>query len=283
MKFNSDFPIYPSVGERDVNLLVVEELLSSATFKRRLFGSAGIELVDRRDAEGVAAYTEVCLPGEHAAEIDILVTATRAVVASGRSAYLLIENKIDVGFQPLQPERYREQAKALVASGTVDVAKTIAIAPEAYLIGQSTRIRLFDSVVSYETIGSWLLSEPFACPELGRRAGVKAVLLSQAICKQKRLMPQIISAAVTLNWKEIYEMAAGEFADLRMPPPGAKGRSSWSIDLPCITRRPPLKNARLEYVLKKGDIIPEPGTVTILLPNLAEFIDEAKSELGVIL
>jgi hypothetical protein len=63
MRLDESFPVYPRVGERDVNLFLLEELVSSETFQIRIFASAGIDLRARPDASGVLAFTEVCLPG----------------------------------------------------------------------------------------------------------------------------------------------------------------------------------------------------------------------------
>ncbi len=283
MLLDETFPSYPSISERDINLLIVEELKSSEEFQIKFFNHAGIMLLSHKDAAGVSAYTEVCLPGEHSAEIDVIAVADGSRTADSRTVRLLIENKIDVDFQPRQPERYRSQAKALVADGYTDIAKTLLMAPQAYVETHSSAAKLFDVTVSYEQIQAWLEAASGSNEELRRRAKIKKTLIGQGISKQKRIMPPIISQDVTLSWKEIYDVATKNFADLQMPAPGEKGRSSWSIDLPCITKKPPLNNARLEYVLKKGDHIPEPGTVTILLPGLAESIDEAKTYLAKIM
>jgi hypothetical protein len=280
MRLDENFPVYPSIGERDVNLLLIEELATSTTFQSRFFTAAGIKVRASADAAGILAFTEVCLPGECSAEIDVIAAAMGASTADGKSAYILIEDKVDSDPRPLQPERYRAQAERLVAEGFADVVKTLLLAPAGYLGSHRSRADMYDSRLSYEEMQEWLLAGPFAVPELERRAKCKANVLAQGISKQKRLLPQIISPTVSLSWKEVYDVATTEFPDLCMSPPGEKGRSSWSIDLPCITRHHPLKNARLEYVLKKGDHIPQPGTVTILLPKLAEFVSNARSSLG---
>jgi len=280
MRLDESFPVYPSIGERDVNLLLIEELGASTTFQSQFFDAAGITLRTNADAAGIVAFTEVCLPGECSAEIDVVAVAKPTTTADGKSVYVLIENKVDSDPRPLQPERYQGQAKRLVAEGYANVVKTLLVAPAGYLASHRSRADLYDIKLSYEQVQAWLLGGPFAAPELERRAKCRARLLTQGINKQKRLMPQIISPTVSLSWKEVYDVATTEFSELCMQPPGEKGRSSWSIDLPCITRQHPLKNARLEYVLKKGDHIPQPGTVTILLPNLADFLSDARTSLS---
>lgn len=280
MRLNGSFPVYPSVGERDVNLLLIEELAASITFQSRFFAAAGIKLRESADATGILAFTEVCLPGECSAEIDVVAVAKGTATADGKSAYVLIENKVDSDPRPLQPERYQGQAKRLVAEAFADVVKTLLVAPAGYFASHRSRAELYDTKLSYEQLQDWLLTGPFPAPEHERRAKCKADLLAQGVNKQRRLMPHVISPTVSLSWKEVYDVATTDFPDLRMQPPGDKGRSSWSIDLPCITRQHPLKNARLEYVLKKGDHIPQPGTVTILLPNLADFVADARGALA---
>src|SRR5690606_10569369 len=100
MRLDESFPVYPSVGERDVNLLLIEELVASTTFQSRFFAAAGITLRERADAAGVLGFTEVCLPGECSAEIDVVAVAKPAATADGKSAYILVEDKVDSDPRP---------------------------------------------------------------------------------------------------------------------------------------------------------------------------------------
>ena len=58
-----------------------------------------------------------------------------------------IENKIDADFQPGQVESYRERARASEASDDVSSARTLLLAPEAYLRTAGAVAELFHSTV----------------------------------------------------------------------------------------------------------------------------------------
>lgn len=169
--------------------------------------------------------------------------------------------------RPLQPERY-QGGHAVSCGQHVLISRRqcwlpLKIPCQPPIACRFVRRQAF----SYEQLQEWLLAGPFYALELERRGKSKASLLAQGINKQKRLMPQIISPTVTLSWREVYDIASTEFPDLYVCRPvkrvAVHGRSTCPA-----SRRHPLKNARLEYVLKKGDHIPLPGTVTILLPQL---------------
>lgn len=66
-------------------------------------------------------------------------------------ALVLIENKIDAGFTPDQPQRYRISRDAHAANGAVPVVATLLISPSIYIDGSRLK-DLFDGVLSYEAI-----------------------------------------------------------------------------------------------------------------------------------
>lgn len=99
MRFDENFPVYPSIGERAINLLLIEELVASVTFQSQFFEASGIGLRERADSAGVRGFTEVCLPG---AEIDdVVCVADAAAAAGGKSAWR--SHREQGGFGPASP------------------------------------------------------------------------------------------------------------------------------------------------------------------------------------
>src|SRR6218665_1897241 len=166
--------------ERDVDLLLVEELKCSAVFADWFVGC--IFPSARPDFQGAEVVpSKRRLHNRREIDITVLLTATDYSVA------LLIENKLDTSEQPGQAESYREEARALVASGVASEAVTILVCPQSYLGSNATFAEKFDSNITYEQIAGFLRERAEAVEgELRARIRHHCELIEQAITKARR-------------------------------------------------------------------------------------------------
>jgi hypothetical protein len=134
------------------------------------------------------------------------------------SGVLLIENKIDAAFQPMQPERYRARAAEIATNG--GAAYCVLIAPMKYAEGNVAALH-FDAVVLYEDVARAIASQDT------ERARHRAALLLRAVQQAKSSYMIIPAPEATSMWQRIYEMARAEFPRLGMKPPNDKGSNSW--------------------------------------------------------
>lgn len=67
------------------------------------------------------------------------------------SALVLIENKIDAGFTPDQPQRYRISRDAHIADGVAPLVATLLISPSIYIDGSRLK-DVFDGTLPYEAL-----------------------------------------------------------------------------------------------------------------------------------
>jgi hypothetical protein len=109
------------VCERDLDLLLLEELYSSPAFRSFVSNTAGFpELAE----ESLTSVFRSVTHSSGESDLELYLE-----LADGQRAVLLIENKIDASLQPAQAERYKQRAGACVASGDVDTARTLLVAP----------------------------------------------------------------------------------------------------------------------------------------------------------
>ncbi len=191
--------------ERDIDLLLLEELVHDNGFLRWFLESVGVGGAGQVTG---AARSVTTSTGESDLELTIR--------HGSRVTRLLIENKIDAVLQPRQGERYRERAKAYVDNGECDQAVAILIAPEAY----GDRSRGFDRALSYEAVLAALSS---GSGEDARRR-YKLYLLRRAIDEAN--VPGPPDAAATRFWREYWELSRTIAPELHMPEPGEKPATS---------------------------------------------------------
>src|SRR4051794_24760447 len=103
------------VVERDVDLLLVEELTCSPAFQQWFFGHVD-SAWKTVTPEAVCVRHSVSGSGPGSGETDILVT-TRL---NGLTIHLHLEDKVHSPFTERQPQRYRERATAAVKSRECD-------------------------------------------------------------------------------------------------------------------------------------------------------------------
>lgn len=209
-----------SVTERDIDLLLVEELRCSESF-RRWFLAEAMGRGQWRKPSVLQVRHSVSGDGKHAGETDIEVSLT----TNGVKVVLLIEDKIDAPFQRDQAERYRLRAAELVEQGRCAQARTVLVAPARYIGFGPTG---FDVDVSYEDVMSYFKRQAQGKSERALRSGHRADVLKQAIEQQRRGTPLKPHAALTMFWSDYYALARTKAPLLKMERPGKKPlNSTW--------------------------------------------------------
>jgi len=163
--------------ERDIDLLLIEELQCSPEFVKWLVGHVTSTVFERSSV----AHSKRRIHNRR--EIDITLT----IEGPTGNTVCLIENKLDTQEQPRQAESYKEEANALVAEGRAKAVHTILICPREYAAAASSFARKFDHVIAYEDVAdffSFRASQVFG--ELRARLLHRRSLMDQATTKARR-------------------------------------------------------------------------------------------------
>lgn len=170
-------PTLTHATERDIDLLLVEELHSAPDFLIWMAAHCGFHgQLSSWDVKHSKRRTR------SRREIDIFVELDQT---SGTRVALLIENKLDATEQPDQAESYREEL-GILDEGFHHAAMII-VCPEEYAAQHHNFTDKFDATVTYEMIAAWfreLMNEAGADTIL--RHEFRAAILDQAIHKHRR-------------------------------------------------------------------------------------------------
>jgi hypothetical protein len=205
--------VLPRLYERDIDVLLQEELIFNPKLTDLLAGALQIKgtmKVERCQLSVVDATGET----------DVLAS----FALGNRHGALFIENKIDAAFQPRQPERYRERAKAFAEINEDRLVFCVLIAPSHYVQPGNESFGHFDAVITYEEVAKAI--EHDATP----RSQYRASLLVRAVEQARSAYNMVSSENVGNLWRRIYRIANSEFVMLKMPMPTEKGsQSKWLI------------------------------------------------------
>lgn len=262
------FPL-SHVTERDVDILLVEELHCSSTFQKWFFDLLR-GLLPKGDTSGVTVRHSVSGAGPGSGETDIEVSA---IVGKAR-VLIHIEDKVHSPFTPRQAARYRERGKHCIAQEKCDLAVSVLMAPEEYLAGVA--LKDFDEQISYQRIAAYFAAQE-ACgdPETAARASHRRRILEQAIARQRRGWMPTPVAEVTSIWNRYAAIATADYPDLCMKTSGNSG-DSYTVSFLCLNAVSGLPKCRIENVMERG-------YVQILLPGLAGQIQRLRSRLAPLL
>jgi hypothetical protein len=216
--------VISSLGEADIDLLLVEELHVSSEFASWFVD----RIADRELAFGalVGAWRSV---STHRGETDVLLIFQNTTAAS--VVALLIENKIRAEFQDRQPERYYERGEDGLREGLWDEYRTVLIAPQGYLDG--AKLAKFDHRLSYELIRSWF-DERSSDP----RHAFKAKILGRALDARVHVWQRHPDEETTEFFQGYEEVCNREFPALGLRPKPERSASDhwvyfrWASGLP---------------------------------------------------
>jgi hypothetical protein len=223
------------ICERDIDLLLLEEMMASASFRTWFVAHSAIDepnLVRLLGAERSVTHTT----GESDLEI-------RFEDADGSTVVMLIENKIGAALQPLQAERYRERGGDYVAKGHCARYRTIIVAPAAYF-GRADEDKGFGHRMSYEALAEWFE----AAVDLGERRHYKALMLRSAIEKAIYGYRADADHAVTDFFQEYWRIATQFHPELGMLKPSGRPSGSGRV----YFKRPETGSIRADVAHKTG-------------------------------
>jgi hypothetical protein len=173
-----------SVAERDIDLLVVEELRVNPEFATWLVARTwGPGLFE----ESVGAWHSVTHGSSGESDI-VFVFTTKA----GARNAILVENKISAVAQPEQAERYRVRGDLGRVAGDWGNFRTCVIAPGEYL-GSDKHPGGYDYEVSYQELMAFFASRSAR----DSRFEYKSRLVQEAIEQNRRGYTKVVSAPVT--------------------------------------------------------------------------------------
>ena len=211
-----DVQFIECVAERDIDLLLLEELHVSTAFRNWIVGQTFCQEICCKLFLG--AWHSVT--HQTFGESDLLLLFADI---QGNKTALLIENKIDAAPQTEQGARYRLRGQAGLDDGLWAKFRTCMIAPKAYLDGTSDA-RAYDVQLSYEQISDWFQQQAGS----NDRSAYKARIVQEAIEQNRRGYRPTPHAAVTKFWSNYWHLASAEFPQLQMKQPGrVPAESDW--------------------------------------------------------
>ena len=170
-------PTLTHATERDIDLLLVEELYASPAF---------VVWIAARGGSTGAVNTSTVLHSKRRTrsrrEIDIFVDLH---LRGGQRVALLIENKLDASEQPDQAESYREELHRI--ANDYSEAAMLIVCPNAYTCEHPGFTSKFDAVITYEELSGYFDALAHdADGERAKRAQFRRDVLDQAVNKHRR-------------------------------------------------------------------------------------------------
>lgn len=188
-----------SVQERDIDLLIIEELNVSLDFCKWFINELELEAPTSK----IKAFRSISDYG--LGETDILISYS----VENRTNFILVENKIDASFQNNQFERYKKRGENYIKKKECDDCYIVLIAPKSYCENQSN----FSNYINYESIKKYFTDKNDI------RADYKSEILSIAIEKERRGYKAVNSIPVQSFWKSYYEYKISNLKSFRMNKP----------------------------------------------------------------
>ena len=210
-----DLKCLQAVSERDIDMVLVEELQSSKAFREWVATKVyGLDCYK----EKIGAWHSVSDPSLGESDIIFLFANT----TDGTTA-VLIENKISASAQPDQGNRYQKRGIAGQKNGWWDEFKTCLIAPEKYL-HSVTQTQTYDVEISYEAIQSYFVNQQ----QSDERFKHKALVVEEAILQNRRGYQPEIDSSLSQFVQDYYAFAIDNYPEVGIdfPKPRPSG-STW--------------------------------------------------------
>lgn len=254
----SDRRAIAKIYERDMDLVLVEELESSSEF--RIWLAARIFGLDRFVSHLQATHSVVDDSNRESDVVFRFLAHPEGNAGDPVPVAILLENKIDAVAQPNQGRDYRSRGNSGKDRGDWQDYRTCLVAPKSYLDIAHDRIN-FDESISYEEILAYFVSRK----ERDERFRWKARLVGDAILKKKTGYTPKISEEAT-DFVQAYHRMASDFPRLEMPAPKPRpAGSTWISFRPSVLPA----GASIEHQVTAG-------TVKLLVQNAAGRLDELK-------
>ena len=244
-----DFLTLTHATERDVDLLLIEELRCSTAFVMWFVQRLGCDAYER----SMVFHSKRRIFNRR--EIDITLTLDGP---AGKSV-ILIENKLDTQEQPQQAESYREEAQTLIERREATAVYTVLVCPARYAVAASSFAQKFDHIVNYEEIADHLaMRASNEGGELGARLRHRCDLMNQAISKARRGYEPVPLAEIDDFAEKYVAMLLAERIDLEPGPSmikaGRPGESRTMVFSPAtLPKWPFLPQTRLVHQLRDAN------------------------------
>lgn len=204
----NDINFIECVTERDIDLLILEELSVNEEFRAwivlRIFGVSIY-------GQAIGVWHSFCdLDGE--TDIQFVFRNNK-----GQRIALLIENKIDAPPQPEQGERYRKRGANGIEAKYWEEFQTSIIAPKRYL-ESVLHSESYDSEVGYEELIDFFSSRANDDP----RFLYKARIIQEAIEQNRRGYQPLVSQEMTSFVIDYYEESCKSYPELSMLKPKSR-------------------------------------------------------------
>ena len=254
----------PGVSERDLDLLLVEEFIASSDFCAWFLSQIGSNALSHVKLASVKKSVT-----DTTGESDV---EARFEDEQGAALVLLIENKINAGFQPQQAERYQIRGKKY--SGRGDKITTVLVAPSRYF-GDADALKGFDARVTHEAIRDWFAQNA----KLGERRVYKQKLLDNAITKGTLGYNPIEDEPVTTFWSRYWKLAEEYAPELQMKKPSGKPADAGFIYFRAAQMSRKIVIAESSITVDIVHKLPH-GNVDLQFSGMGERLDELKSLYG---
>ena len=214
-----DLKFIESVNERDIDLLILEELqvcqefrdwLSSRVFERPIFKSH----------KGAWHSVNDATLGESDL---VFIFQAEDGTTEGTSTAILIENKIDAAAQPDQGKRYAARGQKGVTEGYWQEFRTCIIAPRRYL-QSPIHTESYDCAILYEEIMAYFIAKR----STDARHNYRAKIVLEGIKQNRRGYQPKISDQMTEFVTAYWKLVQSEYSQLGMPEPKPRpAGSTW--------------------------------------------------------
>ena len=177
-----DFLVAESIQERDIDLILLEELNTNKDFCKFMIDLIKLPKISSNNL----AWKSVV--GFGIGETDLLFSYK----SKNEIIFILIENKLDADFQNNQFSRYLTRAKKYINEGKCNQSYVLLIAPKEYCNNQNE----FNRFITYEMIVKFFKNEKT------KRGKFKAQLLKIGIEKLRRGYQAVNDSRVHNFWNE---------------------------------------------------------------------------------
>jgi hypothetical protein len=237
-----------SVTERDIDLLLLEEMTVSRDFFLWFLG----KICNYQTKDVVGVWHSIT--DKRFGESDLAAIFTDI---ENCKYGLLIENKIDALAQPDQCGRYVQRGQIGIEQGFWQKFVVCLVAPSLY-IRTNKEAERYQSSISYEEILDWFSSQQ------DLRSQYKAMIIRNAIEQNRRGYTVTPDDRVTNFWQKYFEVASINYPELEMSVPGPKPSES---DWPEF--RPKVFNKKMALIHKL-----QKGAVDLQINGMGDRIDE---------
>lgn len=243
--------VFSDVSERDMDMLISEEIVSSADFLAIFLQKVGI-------ASAKVTSVELSKSDVSLGESDITVI----VECNGEKIGLLIEDKIDAVAMPDQAMRYNLRGQKGIEQREYAKFHVFIVAPQKYL-SENNESKKYPNRIQYEELLKYFSARGDS------RSAYKAQQIEQAIYKQRTGYQVIENNAVTGFWEQYANYQKAHHPNVwLLYRPGKKGsNASW-----------PRYNTVIKglYFYHKSEF----GCVDLTFQNCADIIPELERVLS---